>query len=131
MLRRLNRKIDRHRERIILVDEDLQEGAKLAVFAYGSTARSASRAVKMAREEGLTVSFLAPLTLWPFPTEHLERLRGTISDMIVPEMNLGQYAHEVEWALGKDINVHRVSRIDGEPLRPQEILRKVQEVARS
>jgi len=121
-LRRLNRKIDRHADRIIEVATDFDEGAKVAVIAYGSTARSAQRAVRLAREEGLSASFLAPLTLWPFPANEIRALGKQVSHIIVPEMNLGQIAHEVEWAVGHDVHVHRVSRIDGDPIRPQEIL---------
>lgn len=127
-LRRLNRKIDRHADKIIMVDEDRDEGAKVGVIAYGSTARSAARAVHLAKEAGIPASFLALLTIWPFPEQQIRGLGKTVPHLIVPEMNLGQLAHEVEWAAGCDAQVHRVSRIDGEPIRPQEILSKIREV---
>ena len=67
LLQRLNRKIDRYANEIVEVAEDHLEDAKTAVFAYGSTARSARRAVFLAQEEGIAVGLLRPLVLWPFP----------------------------------------------------------------
>ncbi|MFH1679957.1 MAG: 2-oxoacid:acceptor oxidoreductase subunit alpha [Candidatus Eisenbacteria bacterium] len=122
VLRRLNRKIDRHADRIIRVEEDLDEEARAGVVAYGSTARSAARAVRLAREEGIPVSMLSLLTLWPFPEGPIRRMGERIPDLVVPEMNLGQVAHEVEWAVRGKARVHRVTRIDGEPIHPDQVL---------
>ncbi|MFH1278063.1 MAG: 2-oxoacid:acceptor oxidoreductase subunit alpha [Candidatus Eisenbacteria bacterium] len=130
VLRRLNGKIDRHASKIIRVDEDLQEGAKVGVIAYGSTARSALRGVRLLREEGLAVSFLAPLTIWPFPAEAIRRFGASVDHIVVPEMNLGQVAHEVEWAVFGEARIHRLSRIDGEPIRPQEIVEAVRKAVK-
>ena len=41
--------------------------------------------------------------------------------IIVPEMNLGQIAHEVEWAARGKAEILKINRIDGEPIRPTEI----------
>ena len=38
------------------------EDAEVAVFAYGATARSAARAVRIAREQGIKVGLLRPIT---------------------------------------------------------------------
>ncbi|MGQ9592524.1 MAG: 2-oxoacid:acceptor oxidoreductase subunit alpha, partial [Planctomycetota bacterium] len=120
LVRRLHRKISRYADRIVRVDEDFDERASVGVVAYGSTARSARRAVREAREGGLAVSALYLLTLWPFPQAAVEALGRRVSDIVVPEMNLGQIAHEVEWAAGRAARVHAVSRVDGEPVRPAE-----------
>jgi 2-oxoglutarate ferredoxin oxidoreductase subunit alpha len=101
------------------------------VVAYGSTARSAARAVRKAREKGIAVSFVVPITIWPFPAEQVKELGSLTSDIVVPELNLGQIAHEVEWAVGRDARVHRLSRVDGELIRPHQILQKIVEVKRS
>jgi 2-oxoglutarate ferredoxin oxidoreductase subunit alpha len=129
LLRRLDRKIHRYSDEIIQVEENLQENADVGVIAYGSPARSANRAVKLARQEGIAVSLLALLTLWPFPVKHVRRLGGQVSDIVVPELNLGQVAHEVEWAVEGKSRVHRLSRVDGEPINPGEVLRKIRELA--
>ncbi|MBN1825572.1 MAG: 2-oxoacid:acceptor oxidoreductase subunit alpha [Candidatus Eisenbacteria bacterium] len=130
-MERFGRKIDRYTDRIVRVDRDFQEGAKTAVVSYGSTARSAARAVRMARENGTAVSFLSPLTLWPFPEKAMRELGRLVDHVIVAEMNAGQYAHEIEWALGCDAKVHRVNRVDGEPIRPRQILDAIEEANQS
>jgi 2-oxoglutarate ferredoxin oxidoreductase subunit alpha len=121
LLERMHRKIDAHRDTIVKVDVDIDPEARIGVFAYGSTARSASRAVRMAREGGLSVSYVSPLTLWPFPEDAVSRLAEAVDVIIVPEMNLGQLAHEVEWAARGRAEVERLNRANGEPIRPDEI----------
>ncbi len=129
LLRRLNRKIDIHRDDIIEVKEDMLEDAEIGIFAYGSTSRSARRAVQLAREEGVKVGMLRPTVLWPFPEEQVRSLGEQVSHIIVPEMNLGQMAHEVEWATCRDAEIVKLNRVDGEPISPQQILEKIIEIA--
>ena len=78
-------------------EEDGVEDARVVVVAYGSTARSARQAVKMARARyGRKVGLLRLKTLWPFPEEVVERAGEQAQRVIVAEMNLGQIALEVE-----------------------------------
>jgi len=128
-LTRLNRKIDRYADEIIQVTEEYQEGARLGIFAYGSSSRSAKRAVLLAREKGIKVNFIRPNVLWPFPKKHVAKLAEICDYIIVPEMNLGQMAHEVEWAAAGKADVLKVNRIDGEPIKPSEILDVIMEKA--
>lgn len=130
LLRRLDRKIENHRHEIMDVKTDLLEDAEVCVFAYGSTARSARRAIQLAREEGVKVGLMRPTVLWPFPEERVRAIGDQVSHIIVPEMNLGQMAHEVEWATRRNAEIVKINRIDGEPIAPQQILDKILEVSR-
>ncbi|UCE17471.1 MAG: 2-oxoacid:acceptor oxidoreductase subunit alpha [Gemmatimonadota bacterium] len=129
LLRRLNRKIERYRDQITDNQRDQLDDADVAVFAYGSTSRSARWAVRRAREEGLRVGLFRPIVLWPFPEDEVFSIAQKVHHIIVPEMNLGQMAHEVEWASRGSTDVIRINRIDGDPVRPQVILEKIKEVA--
>lgn len=122
LLRRLNRKIDRHRAEIMDIEEDRDAGAKIGIFAYGSSSRSARRAVIWAREKGIKIHFLRPRVIWPFPGQEVKAMGEVVDAIIVPELNLGQMAHEVEWATRCNCEVVPINRIDGEPINPQEIL---------
>jgi 2-oxoglutarate ferredoxin oxidoreductase subunit alpha len=51
--------------------------------------------------------------------------------IVVPEMNLGQMAHEVEWAVRGACAVGRVNRVDGEPISPLEIVEAVEQAVRT
>jgi len=111
LVRRLVHKIESARERIAMVENDAQEGAKVGVLSYGATARPARGAVLRARAEGRRVGLFRPITIWPFPiTQVREACRG-LDTLIVPEMNLGQLAREVERIV--DCAVVPLSKIGG------------------
>jgi 2-oxoglutarate ferredoxin oxidoreductase subunit alpha len=105
-----------------MVEEDGVEDARVLVIAYGSTARSARQAIKMARaRSGRKVGLLRLKTLWPFPEEAVERAAENAHRVIVAEMNLGQIALEVERIVGRH-KVLRVGRADGQIISPSEIV---------
>lgn len=118
---RVFRKIERNLSDILLYDEDGTKDARTLVVAYGATARSARHAVELARQHGRRVGFLKLKTLWPFPEEVVEEAAEGTRRVVVPEMNLGQLALEVERVVGRR-KVRRVNRADGEMLKPAEIL---------
>jgi 2-oxoglutarate ferredoxin oxidoreductase subunit alpha len=124
-LARMIRKILDNREEIIECEEVELEDAEVVLITYGSTARSALRALRLARERGIKVGMLRLITPWPFPDKRVQDLGE--ATLIVPEVNAGQMAREVErWVKG---SVHRVNRLGGEPIHPQEILDKIEEVS--
>lgn len=130
LVRRLNDKIARHRDDIVEVERTRCDDAEIAVFAYGSTARSARQAVAEARELGIPVGMIRPRTLWPFPGTEVRDLGRRVKAMLVPEMNLGQMAHEVEWAVRGDCRTVPLGRVDGQPIRPAEILELIRKEIR-
>jgi 2-oxoglutarate ferredoxin oxidoreductase subunit alpha len=119
-------KFNDHLDEIILVDEDIMDGAHLAVVSYGASARSARHAVKQARQQGLKISLVSLLTIWPFAEKAIERLADEVDQIIVPEMNQGQIAREVERIAGRK-KVVRVNRTNGEMVTPQMILNAIEE----
>jgi 2-oxoglutarate ferredoxin oxidoreductase subunit alpha len=127
-LSRIHSKIDDHRDDIVEVESENLEDAEIGVFAYGSSARSARQAVRIAREGGLKVGFLRARTIWPFPGREVKDMADRVRAIVVPELNLGQLAHEVEWAVAGKVPVHKVNRVDGEPLAPQEVLARLREL---
>jgi 2-oxoglutarate ferredoxin oxidoreductase subunit alpha len=124
-IERVHRKVDRNLNDIILHEEDDVDGAKTVVVAYGATARSARHAVKMARQRRAKVGMLTLLTIWPFAEDLIARIAHTAKRIIVPEMNLGQLALEVERVAGKN-KVVRVNRANGEMVSPQMILEAIE-----
>lgn len=119
---RLFRKIYKNKKEIIKVEETLTEDARIGVVAFGATARSAKLAVRLARQEGIPAGLLRPLTLWPFPDDEILALASHVDRIVVPEMNLGQVALEVERAARGKAEVVGVFRVDREPITPDEIL---------
>ncbi len=80
----------------------------------------------MARTRGTRVSLLKLRTLWPFPEERVEAAAERLHRVIVPEMNRGQMALEVERVVGKH-KVVRVNRADGQMIAPDQILDAIEQ----
>ncbi|MFH1843247.1 MAG: 2-oxoacid:acceptor oxidoreductase subunit alpha [bacterium] len=127
---RINRKLERYRDDIIEVVEDGDDDAEIGIIAYGSTARSAKRAMLMAQENGIKACFLRPRTMWPFPDREIRAMGEKVDTIVVPEMNLGQVAHEVEWAVAGRADVVKVNKINGEPISPPEILAAIEKAVK-
>ena len=127
LIRRLTNKVELNKKDIIIEEEYLLDDARVAIVAYGSVARAAERTVKLAREKGIKAGLLKLVTLWPFSDETINRLAGQVDLIIVPELNLGQMAREVQRAAEGKCRVVPYGRVDGELINPVEILSKIEE----
>jgi len=126
---RLQTKLARHRDAIESVETFACEDAEVLVVAIGISARSARRAVTLARARGVKAGLFRPITLWPFPEEALARAAANARTVLVPEMNAGQLRLEVERVL-RATPVHGLNRYDGEPIAPEAIAARAQELAK-
>jgi len=124
LVRRLCDKIRINEDKIIKVEELSVEDAEVLVVAYGLPSRSAIRAVKLAREEGIKAGLLRLITIWPFPTRILEKLSEQLEAVVMLEMNYGQLVREVERAV-KPTPVTFLPKLGEEPHKPSEILSSI------
>ena len=120
--RRLLDKVELHKDELTLFEEHRLEDADVLVVAYGSTSRSAKRAVEEARSQGVKAGMFRPITLYPLAEKQIERAAAHAKKIVVPEMNLGQYRLEVERIVGRAVPVVGVHRVNGEPIAPSLIL---------
>lgn len=127
MFNRLFSKLDKYENEIIDYEETQIEDAEILIVTYGSSARSSRNALRIARDEGIPVGMFRIKTMWPFPTGRLSELGKKVPNIIVPELNLGQIAHEVEHAVQGKANVIKVNKISGDPIHPKEIVMKIKE----
>jgi len=127
---RLHAKLERHRDEVVDVERVACDDAEIGIFAYGATSRSARQAVREARAAGIKVGLLRPRTLWPFPDREVRAFAGQVRRIIVPELNLGQMAHEVEWAAAGACPIDPLMRIDGQPISPRQIRARVDRAAK-
>lgn len=123
MLRQM-RKISSGFTEIQLTRSFMLEDAQVAVIAYGSVARSAKRAVRMARQQGIKAGLLQLVTLFPFPRKAVDQVLRQCKAVIVPEMNCGQISREVK-RVNRTCRVFTVNRIDGQPITPAEIFQEI------
>jgi len=130
LIERLCAKVSEATEELTRVEQDLQEGAEVAIVSYGISARSAQGAVQELRARGVRVSHLRLITVFPFPEAVVAELAAGVERIVVPELNLGQICHSVREAVGGAAAVERVSKIGGEIITPSEIVRAVTEGGR-
>src|SRR6056297_381080 len=128
LLRQLDKKIRMHRDEITTYEEYMTEDAELLIVAYGTAARAAKRAVKLARVDGLKIGLFRPITIWPFPNARLAKLMNQVDAVLVTELNLGQMFKEVS-RLNKNRKMLKLlSRVDGSLIPPDQILEAITEL---
>jgi len=131
LVRRLVEKIRKNAPDIILFEEVGLEGdLEAVVVAYGCAARSAREAVEVARGQGRAVGFLRLITIWPFPEDLVRRLAQRTGAFIVPEINYGQVALEVERCSGGRSDTVSLGLMGGTLHTPEEILAAIDEFGR-
>ncbi|MCX7765960.1 MAG: 2-oxoacid:acceptor oxidoreductase subunit alpha [Candidatus Sumerlaeia bacterium] len=129
LLTRLQRKIELHKKEMCKYEQlFLEPIPDILVVAYGSTARVAKRAVKIAREQGISVGLLRLITIWPFPDFLVRELAKRVKALIVPEQNQGQLIGEVERCVFREIPIIGVHKFDGFMMEPGQILNAITEV---
>jgi len=130
LVRRIKDKVDRNRARLLDVREDGIETADVVVVSYGITSRIAGAAVEAARARGLRVGHLRLVITWPFPSERVAQIATTAKAFVVPELNMGQMALEVERAVAGRAKVRCVPHAGGTVHDPEVILDAIMEVSR-
>jgi len=105
--------------------------AELFLIAYGYPARSSEEAVNMAREEGLKVGLIRPITLWPFPSSIILEKALEGCRFLVVEDCLGQMNDDVKYSVEGNAEVNLLSILDrhlphdGGMLMPGRILEEI------
>jgi 2-oxoglutarate/2-oxoacid ferredoxin oxidoreductase subunit alpha len=125
LVTRLVEKIRSNASQLIRTEDYYLEDAEIVVISYGCTARSARRAVREARAEGIRAGLLRLISLWPFPEELVRDLAQGDRALIVAEMNLGQVRREVERHAGGP--VRGVHHAGGRMIPPNTILDAIRE----
>lgn len=98
------------------------EDADYLLVAFGSSARICQKVIQLAREEGIKVGLLRPITLWPFPSEILNKYADSVKGMLSVELNAGQMVEDVRLAVNGKVPVEHYGRTGGMIYTPDEIL---------
>ena len=129
LVRRLVNKIRANADKIVDVREDGVDDADVVVVSFGITSRVAGAAVEAARAAGLKVGHLRLVITWPFPAQRIRELAATVKAFVVPELNMGQMALEVERAAAGKVPVLTLPHAGGTVHEPEAILAKIKEAA--
>jgi len=104
------------------------EDADLLLVAFGTVGRICQTVVREAREKGLKVGLLRPITLWPFPSARLAELAGQVRGMLAVEMNAGQMLEDVRLAVEGRCPIEFYGRLGGIVPLPDEILPELEKL---
>ena len=130
LVRRLVDKIEKNKNEIIELDEDGIDDAEVVVCSYGISARVSLIAVERARDDGIRVGMLRLITVWPFPEERIREIAGRVKAFVVPEINYGQIALEVERCTGGMAKTVLVPHMGGRVHDPRLILDAIKRAAK-
>jgi len=112
-------------EREAMWKEYMMEDAELCVVAFGIAARVAKNAVVAARNEGIKVGLIRPITLWPFPKDALLAAADQVKGFISVELNMGQMIEDIRLYTQSKKPVGLCNRCGGMIPEPDEILESI------
>ncbi|MBN2151575.1 MAG: 2-oxoacid:acceptor oxidoreductase subunit alpha [Candidatus Lokiarchaeota archaeon] len=122
-------KITKNVEKIARTEAYMLDDAEVVIIAYGLTARVCYHVVNLARKEGLKAGLFRLVTIWPFPYERVKSVVAGAKAIVVPEMNLGLMAGEVERCKPLAMPMYKVPKIADihEPGEILAVVRKAKE----
>jgi 2-oxoglutarate ferredoxin oxidoreductase subunit alpha len=110
-------------------EEYMMADAEIIVSAFGLTSRICKKTVDLARDEGIKMGLLRPITVWPFPSKKFAELaaRDEVKFFLSVEMNAGQMVEDIRlWVEGRK-PVYFYGRQGGIIPTPEEILNVAKE----
>ena len=120
---------NRVQEEEIRYREYYLDDAEIVVVGFGTAGRIALSAVRSAREEGIPVGLLRPISLSPYPFAQVSEVAKNAKAVLVVEMNAGQMLEDVRMAVGDQAPVEFYGRMGGMVPFPDEILEEIRRVA--
>lgn len=102
------------------------DDARMAVVAFGSSARIALDAVQCARQEGIPIGLFRPITLYPYPENALRAaVRAGTRRLLVVEANNGQMVEDVRMAVCGEAEIRHYGVGGGHIFSPDEIYNEI------
>ncbi|MEO0255014.1 MAG: 2-oxoacid:acceptor oxidoreductase subunit alpha [candidate division WOR-3 bacterium] len=107
-----------------------KKNAKIGIISAGSTFGPIMETIERLEKDGISVSFLRIVTLWPFPEDEVRKFVEDKEKIFIVEQNYkGQLRFLVENAI---IDIHKnkirgITKFSGRPFKPLEIEEKIRE----
>ncbi|MEY3002104.1 MAG: hypothetical protein RLZZ428_479, partial [Pseudomonadota bacterium] len=127
LIDRLFRKVDEHLDEIESNEEFMLEDADILLIGYGSASLAVKEAVVRLRAEGIKAGMFRPITVWPSPERRMNELGQKFDKVLSIELNQGQYLEEIQRSMGRR-DIQKLTKTNGRPFSPQDIIDKVKEV---
>ena len=111
-------------------EEYMMDDAEYCVVAFGIASRVAKNAVVAAREEGIKVGLIRPITLWPFPKAPLAKAADKVKSFISVELNMGQMVEDIKLSADCKKPVYLCNRCGGMIPSPDEVLESIRKAVK-
>ena len=112
----------------VMYEEFMMDDADICVVSFGIAARVSKNAIMAAREKGIKVGMIRPITLWPFPKDALKKAASKVKAFLSVELNMGQMVDDVKLAINCSKPVYFYGRTGGVIMTPDEVLNKITEI---
>ena len=122
----LQKKYKEIEENEIRYEEIMCEDADYIITAFGLVARICTKAAELAREKGLKVGVIRPISLFPFPYAQIKSHTDKIKGILDVEMNAGQMLEDVKLSVEGKVPVEFYGRMGGIVPTPDEILESLE-----
>jgi 2-oxoglutarate ferredoxin oxidoreductase subunit alpha len=127
LIQRLEDKVEAHKDEIESYEEFMLDDADVLIIAYGSVSLAAKEAIRHLRADGVKAGLFRPITMWPSPSEKIKEYTDKIKNVLIVELNIGQYTEEIQRASSR-LDLEGLYKVNGRAISPYEIVNKVKEV---
>ena len=130
-----NRKMEKRAQKLVTFQKNASypatetvgpKEARVGVLTWGSTQSAVDEAIE--RMQGTKVKRMSVRTLWPFPNEEVKAFLASCDKVFVVENNFsGQLATLTKAQVGGHDKIVSVTKYDGTPFRPVDVVNRIQE----
>ena len=125
---KLEAKFQQMREEEVRWEEMNTEDAEYLFVAYGLAARICQKAIELARNKGICIGLLRPITLYPYPYKILNQLADKLKMVMSVELNSGQMVEDVRLAVNGKIPVEFFGKLGGLMPTPESIVQHLENI---
>jgi 2-oxoglutarate ferredoxin oxidoreductase subunit alpha len=108
--------------------EWMLDDAEIAIVAFGTAGRIAQSAVGAAREEGIHVGLLRPISLFPYPYHRVREIAEQVKAILVVEMSAGQMLEDVRLGVEGRVPISFYGRTGGVVPLPDEVFAEIKKL---
>ncbi|RPH37231.1 MAG: 3-methyl-2-oxobutanoate dehydrogenase subunit beta, partial [Desulfobulbaceae bacterium] len=112
-------------ENEVRYEESYCDDADVILVAYGTSARICQKAVDIAREQGIKLGLLRPISLFPFPEAAFNKYAEKVKGFLSVEMSAGQMVEDIRLVVEGRTKVAHYGRMGGIVPTTEEIIENV------
>ncbi len=113
------------KENEVMYEEYMMDDAEICVAAFGIASRVSKNAINQARNMGIKVGMIRPITLWPFPEKAFAKAAKKAHTFISVELSMGQMIEDVKLSVGSNVKVELCNRAGGMIPSPEQVLEAI------